>query len=144
MATVTGYGSDVPRSQKPIELILARNFLAALQTPAFLVDREGDVIFYNEAAGVLLGRRFEEAGRMAAGDWTARFGPFDDSGRPIPVDHLPITHALRGNRPAHAVFHIRALDGTAHEIESSAVPIVGADGFHGAITIFWPRGVDAQ
>ena len=40
--------------QRPLELILARNLLASLSTPAFLVDGEGEIAFYNEAAGALL------------------------------------------------------------------------------------------
>ena len=45
-------------AQRPLELILARNLLSALSTPAVLVNHQGDVLFYNEAAGALLGRRF--------------------------------------------------------------------------------------
>ena len=37
--------------QRPLELILARNLLASLSTPALLTDAEGTVVFYNEAAG---------------------------------------------------------------------------------------------
>ena len=33
--------------QKPIELILARNLISSLSTPAFLVDEGGVLIFYN-------------------------------------------------------------------------------------------------
>ncbi len=50
-------------AQKPIELILARNFLTSLSTPAFLVDVSGALIFYNEAAGAMLGISFEESAR---------------------------------------------------------------------------------
>ena len=58
--------------QKPLELILARNFLTSLSTPAFLVDESGALIFYNEAAGAMLGISFEESGRMPAKEWSAR------------------------------------------------------------------------
>ena len=61
--------------QRPLELILARNLISGLSTPAFLVDDEGVVVFYNEAAGALLGRRFEEAGRYRPEEWTRRAGP---------------------------------------------------------------------
>ncbi len=40
---------------RPLELILARNLLASLSTPAFLVDEDGVVVFYNDAAAALLG-----------------------------------------------------------------------------------------
>ena len=55
--------------QRPLELILARNLLASLSTPAFLVDRRGEIAFYNEAAGALLGRRYEDTGPMPAEEW---------------------------------------------------------------------------
>ena len=34
--------------QKPLELILARNLLTSVTTPAFLVARDGTLLFYNE------------------------------------------------------------------------------------------------
>jgi PAS domain-containing protein len=124
--------------QRPIELILARNFLSSVSTPAFLVDATGEVVFYNESAGRLLGQRFEEAGRMPADEWTARFGPLGDDGQPIPYENLPLTVALRQNCPSHAFMTIRSLDGAERRIEASAMPIVGAGGFQGALVIFWP------
>jgi len=49
-------------AQKPLELILARDLLTSISTPAFLVDQHADLVFYNEAAGALLGRSFEDVG----------------------------------------------------------------------------------
>jgi len=87
-------------AQKPLELILARNFLTSLSTPAFLVDESGALIFYNEAAGALLGISFEESGRMPADEWSHAVGPFGDEGTPIPIEELPTTKALRQGRSA--------------------------------------------
>ena len=56
-------------TQRPLELILARNLMSALSTPAFLVDEGGVLVFYNEAAGALLGKRFEELGTVGAEEW---------------------------------------------------------------------------
>jgi PAS domain-containing protein len=123
--------------QRPIELILARNFLSSLTTPAMLVNRPGDIVFFNEAAGGLLGQRFEEVGTMSAKDWTQRFGPIDDEGNPIPVEAQPLTASLRQNRPGHADHRIRSVDGACHDIEVSGLPIMGAGGFQGAMIIFW-------
>jgi PAS domain-containing protein len=128
--------------QRPLELILARNLLSSISTAAFLVDAEGQVIFFNEGAGSLLGRSFEETGRMQAQEWTAMFGPFDAAGEPIPFENITLTQALRGNKPAHEKLHIRSAAGAHHEIEASAFPIVGAEGFQGAIVIFWRVGGD--
>jgi PAS domain-containing protein len=125
-------------AQRPLELILARNLLSTLSTAAFLVNRPGDIVFYNEAAGVLLGRRFEEHGAMSPQEWVEAFGPIDDEGIPIPIEKQPMTLALRANRPAHVRHRIRSLDGTVRTVEVSGLPVMGADGFMGAMVFFWP------
>ncbi len=127
-------------AQKPLQLILARNLLASLSTPAFLVSGPGEILFYNEAAGALLGRPFEGNGSMTADEWLGTFGPLEPrTGEPIPLEEQPLTKALRANSPAHAEQRIRSVDGTEHDISVSGVPIVGTDGFNGAMIFFWPR-----
>jgi len=125
-------------SQKPIELILARNLLSSLTTPAFLVDDRGALVFFNDAAGALVGRRFEETGQMEAAQWAQEFGPVDDSDEPIPWDRLPLTGTLMGGRATHTQMRLRAFDGSVHDIEVSALPIVATGGARGAMAIFWP------
>ncbi len=124
--------------QRPLELILARNLLSALSTPAFLVDEGGLLVFYNEAAGMLLGKRFEDLGTVEANEWGALFGPFDHDGAAIPYEELPLVSAVRSGRPAHATFRVRSTDGTEVEVEASAFPILTAHGSRGAIAVFWP------
>jgi PAS domain-containing protein len=131
-------------AQKPLELILARNLLSSISTPAFLVGQEGTLLFYNEAAGALVGRRFEETGTLTAEEWTSAFGPFGDDDKPIPYDEVPLTHALRMGRPAHGKFRIREASGEHRDIAASAIPIVGPGGSSGAIVIFWPLEDDEQ
>lgn len=128
-------------SQKPLGLILARNFLTSLTTSAFLVDARGGIIFYNEAAGALLGVSFEEFGRKPAEQWGAQIGPFGADGEPLPIEELPTTRALRQGRPAHGRFRIHSVAGDEHEIEASALPIVAEKGQEGAMIFFWPSGV---
>ena len=123
--------------QKPLELILARNLLTSLSTPAFLVDESGTLIFYNEAAGAMLGISFEESGRMPAEEWSRAVGPFDDDGEPMPIEEIPTTKALRQGRPAHGRFTVRSVTGETHDIESSALPIVAEGGQEGAMIFFW-------
>jgi PAS domain-containing protein len=129
--------------QRALELILARNLLSSLTTAAFLVDDAGTVAFYNEAAGDVLGRRFEECGPMSAEEWGSTHGPFADSGAPIPFTELELTRDLFQGRPGHTRFHIRALDGKDHLIEASAMPIVATEGQRGAMVFFWPVGSEA-
>ena len=128
-------------AQKPLELILARNLLTSISTPAFLVDETASLVYYNEAAGALLGRPFEDAGRMSPEEWTSTYGPFGEDGKPLELDELPTTQAVRSGRPAHAAFRIRAASGVDREIESSAFPIVASEeGSSGAMILFWPTG----
>ena len=124
-------------AQQPVELIMARNLLSSLSTPAFLVDEEGVLVFYNDAAGAVLGKRFEEAGRMRPEEWGSAWGPRNAHGEPLDLEQLPLTRALRRGKPAYSRFHIRSLDGTEHEIQVSAVPIVTTEGTSGAMALFW-------
>jgi PAS domain-containing protein len=126
-------------AQKPLELILARNFLTSLSTPAFLVDESGALVFYNEAAGALLGISFEEQSHMSAEEWSHAVGPFGTNGDPIPIEELPTTRALRQGRPAHGRFEVRSVTGEEYEIESTALPIVAEGGQEGAMIFFWAR-----
>lgn len=124
-------------AQKPLELILARNLLSSISTPAFLVGEEGRLLFYNDAAAALLGRRFEETGAMTVAEWTTAFGPFDEHDKPLPYDEIPLVVAVREGRPAHGIFRIATPAG-CEEVAASAIPIVGPSGATGAIVIFWP------
>jgi PAS domain-containing protein len=134
----------VNEGQRPLELILARNLITGLSTPAFLVDEEAVVVFYNEAAGALLGRRFEESGRMPPEVWSTAFGPKSPGGEALTIEQLPLTQALRRGRPAHHRFRIHSLDEHEHEIEVSAIPIVTTEGTRGALAIFWPVDADEE
>jgi len=112
--------------------------MSALSTPAFLVDEGGLLVFFNEAAGTLLGKGFDEVGHVGPNEWGGLFGPYDGAGETIPYEELPVVRAVRAGRPAHAGFGVRAFDGRVHEVECSAFPILTAHGSQGAIAIFWP------
>jgi PAS domain S-box-containing protein len=126
--------------QRPVELILARGLMSNLTTPAFLVDLDGTLVFFNDAAGELLGLRYDEAGPMDLPEWGTRFIPLGEDGRQIAVEDLPLAVALRENRPVHVKFSVRSLRGDEREIEVSAFPIVGNTGMQGAMAIFWDAG----
>ena len=126
--------------QKPLELILARNLLTSISTPSFLVDGDGTMVFYNEAAAAVLGRSFEEAGQMSATEWTAAFGPLASDGDPLELDEVSLTEAIRAGRPAHGSFRIRTARNPEQPIEAAAFPIVASpEGSSGAMIMFWPE-----
>jgi PAS domain-containing protein len=127
----------VTAEQHPVELIMARGFAANLSTPAFLVDREGVLVFYNEAAEGILGLSFAEAGPMPAGEWADRFEPTGPDGQQIRQEELPLSVALLEGRPAHAPLRITSATGQAEEIQATAFPVIGRGGQSGALAIFW-------
>jgi PAS domain-containing protein len=125
-------------SQKEIEIILMRQLASYLAMPIFVVDPEGTLLFYNEPAEALLGRRFDEAGEMAMGEWSTMFAQRDEDNLPLPPDAIPLVAAVRERRPAHRTLRITGLDGVARTLEVTAFPIKGQSGRHlGAVAIFW-------
>jgi PAS domain-containing protein len=125
-------------SQKAIELILTRQLASYLSVPVFLVDAEGTLVYYNEPAEAILGRRFDETGEMPAAEWSIIFTPTDEDGTPLPPAALPLTVAMVERRPDHRRFWIRGLDGARRCLEVTALPIVGqAQRYLGATAFFW-------
>ena len=135
---------EAASAEQPLELILARNLVSIVSLAAFLVDVDGHIVFYNDAAADVIGRRFEETGSLARERWNAEFGPFDEHGRPVPSDRLPLAIAVREGRPAYGRFAIRTEHG-ALRIEAGALPLLGPAGYHGAMVVFWtlPDGATA-
>jgi PAS domain-containing protein len=127
-------------SQKPLELIHARNLIASIFTPAFLVSTQGLLEYYNDAAATLFGRPFEDTGRVSAERWGAVFGPFDETGRMIPFDEIDLVAEMRAGRAGHSAHRIASLDGKPHEVLVTLIPVAGEGEFSGAMVFFWPTG----
>jgi PAS domain-containing protein len=124
--------------QQPLQLILMRELADVLGTPMFVVDGAGGLVFYNEPAEKLLGRRFEETGPMPAEEWSTVFGPLSDEGEPMPPTDLPLVVALRDGQAAHETFSIRGLDGTVRRVATTAIPLIDSHGaLLGAAALFW-------
>lgn len=122
----------------PIQIILIRQLAGYLSVPLFLVDPKGDLLFYNEPAEVILGRRFEETGAMPAKVWSSAFTPVDEHDAPVPPDDLPLMIALSRQRPAYKRLRIQSMNGMRRHIEVVAIPIVGIQAdFVGAMALFW-------
>ena len=124
----------------PLELILARNLIVGTLTPGFVIDEAGTMIYFNEAAGQLIGHRFEDTGRLSREEWSD-IGPVDECGNPIEGHAAFLTIALRDHRAAMKRFRIRTDQDTLMEVEAAAVPLFGAGGFCGVIVSFVPAEV---
>lgn len=125
-------------AQHEVELIVLRLAASYLAMPVFVVDPEGTLLYYNEPAEMILGRRFDETGEMPAAVWGTIFTPTDEDGTPLPVEDLPLSVTIAERRPAHGPMHIVGLDGIKRSILVTALPLDDQSGRHlGSVAIFW-------
>jgi PAS domain-containing protein len=121
-----------------IEIVLMRQLASYLAVPILLVDRKLDLLFFNESAEPILGRRFDETGQIRRGEWSDLFRPADGQGNPIPREEQPLSRAIDRREPSHSRFWLTGLDGVARIIEGVAFPLeTFASGLIGAAGIFW-------
>ena len=131
MATSTGEPKSLP-------LILARELGSNLATPMFLIDAAGTLVFYNEAAELLIGRPFAEVGEMPALDFGDELELSDSDGSPLRRRDTPAGIAFFERRPAHRHVVATGYDGVRRRVEATAYPLFGAtDEMHGVLTVFW-------
>jgi len=124
--------------QQPIELILTRQWASYLAVPVWVMGENGDLLYYNESAESVLGRRFDEAGEMPGEELASIFQTTAEDGSPLQSAELPINIALLKRRPAHLRLRLRGLDGFWRLVDAAAFPIKGQGGRQlGAMAIFW-------
>ncbi len=125
-------------AQQPIELILTRQWASYLTMPVFVADADGNLLYYNEAAEELLGRRFDEAGEMPLLELANIFQITHEDGSAMQPLEMPLGIALLERKPAHGRVGFKGLDGIIHMIEVTSFPLEGQGGRHlGALAIFW-------
>lgn len=125
---------------QPIELILLKQWASYLTLPVWLMDRHGNLLYYNEPAEGLLGVRFEEAGEIHADELAAHFQTTRLDGSPYPNAELPILVALTQRLPSHDSVRVKALDDIWRVLEIAAFPVEGQGSRHlGAVAMFWER-----
>ncbi len=129
-------------AQQPIELILTRQWSSYLTMPVFVAGADGELLFYNEAAEALLGRRFDEAGAMPLAELSEMFEIISDEDEsPLTPEGLPLGIALFEHRAAHRRIRFRGLDGVWRRVDVTAFPLEGQGGRHlGAVALFWEVG----
>jgi PAS domain-containing protein len=129
-------GADLPQQQ--VEVILLRQLASYLTIPMFVIGMDEHLLYYNEAAGLLLGRRYDEVGEMPLSELPARFKILRQDGSPVSIHDLPITAAVRERRPDHVRLKYESLDGVQRMVEITAFPLEGQGGRQlGAVAIFW-------
>ena len=131
-------------TQKNLVLILARDLSSRLATSVALMDADGTVIYYNEAAATLFGRPFVEGTEITAEQWREEMPAVDEEGEPIPFSERAVGVVLTRHEPAHRELHVRGVDGFVRPIEATAIPLFAHAGeFIGGMVLFWERPEDA-
>ena len=124
--------------QKHLVLILAREFVSNLSTPALIADASGCLVFYNEAAEAVLGKRFPEVGEVPLDDWLTEFAPRTTTGEPLPREQRPTHVALVDRRASHLRYLVTSADGVERGIHVTSFPLFAhMDEFVGAVALFW-------
>jgi PAS domain-containing protein len=122
----------------PIEIILNRQLADCLAIPVFITDTVGNLLFYNEPAEDILGKRYQDTGEMPVEMWSTIFKSTDENGKPLDPEELPLVKTLLNQLPYYKIFWIESLQGKAEKIAVSSYPIIGRAGiFVGAVAIFW-------
>jgi PAS domain-containing protein len=125
---------------RSLVLILAKDLASRLATPVFVVDAEGELLYFNEAAEGVLGRDYADFGESKADEWAAAFKPTDEEGNILPMEELPVGIAFMQRRPAHRTLRIQAGDGQQRDLAVTAFPLFAhPDEFVGAFAVFWER-----
>jgi len=124
-------------AQHPLELILARNLVENVSIPAFVLDPDGVLAFFNESAAAVIGSRFEEIGPLGLDEWRFELS-HEGRGGQTPWNSESIPAALHQGRPAHERFHLRCRDDARVEVEASILPLAGPQGICGGLLAFWP------
>ena len=125
-------------SKPEVEVILMRQLSGYLGLPILIVDPKGDLVYFNEAAERIIGRRFDEVGPIHLREWMTMFKPVNDEGVTLSRAEQPLFHATLEGRPSHQRSWILGLDGVRRHIEGIAFPLLGQEGrLMGAAGIFW-------
>ena len=124
--------------QREVELILVRQLASYLTLPMFVVDTKGTLIYFNEPAEPILGRRFEETEELPLQEWTDALEPSAPDGTRLEAHERPLLIALEQHRPAQAAMRLRSLTGEWHDVEVFCFPLTGQSGRElGAVALLW-------
>lgn len=124
--------------QQPVEMILLRQLASYLALPIWMMDADGNLVFYNEPAESLLGIQFDDAGPLHAEELAEMFRTTDREGNPLKDEDLPVVAAFARRQPAHGELRFCGMDGVWRDVEISAMPIEGqGQRFLGVFATFW-------
>ena len=84
---------------RPLPLILAREFASNVATPFLVLDAEGTLVFFNERAEQIIGSTWAEFGELPEHEWRSRLQVERLDGTPVANEETPSAVARRERRP---------------------------------------------
>lgn len=124
--------------QQPLEMIILRQLAGHLTIPMWMMDGEGDLIFYNEPAETLLGVRFDDVGPISADQLVGMWQVTDLDGELLAEADFPVVAAVTRHGPGHRAVRFQGKDGEWRNVEVTAIPIEGqGERFLGVLAMFW-------
>jgi PAS domain-containing protein len=133
--------AGVGSTAKSLPLILARELASNLATPMFLLDAAMNLVYYNEAAELIIGKSFAELGEISAEAFGEMLKLHEADGAPLRKRDSPAGVAYFQHRPAHSTLVATGYDGVERAVEVTAYPLFGTAGeMHGVVTVFWQTG----
>ena len=119
--------SKAQSEQAEAETLAARNgaILSQLAEGVIVTDRDGTIVFVNEAASRIHG--VAELG-VAPDDYTETYHLLTLDGQPYPPHQLPLSRAVRGETVTDASWLVRRPDGTQVLARGSARPLLNPHG----------------
>jgi hypothetical protein len=125
-------------ASKSLPLILARELASNLATPMFLMDSAGTLVYFNEAAELLIGRTFAELGEIPSEEFGRVLQMSDADGAPLRRRDTPAGIAFFLRRPAHLRLCATGYDGQRRVVDVTAYPLFGRNNdMHGVVNVFW-------
>ncbi len=109
----------------PVEFILARQLAEYMSTPIAIVDYDGKIIYYNEPAEYILGKKFNESGEIEYREWDNRFYLEHDRSAPMQVLDIPFISALSNRIILQGEYWMRNFEEVDQKVLIICVPIVG-------------------
>jgi PAS domain-containing protein len=120
------------------ELIVMRQLASYLAMPIFVQDRDGNLVYFNEPAEPILGRRFDETGALTRQELWELFRPRGEDGSVLDDDESPFLAAREAGEAVHRRFHLTGMDGILREIEGTVIPLTNHEGqVVGDFAVFW-------
>ena len=123
---------------KSLPLILARELAANLSTAMFLLDANGTLVFFNDAAESIIGKPFAELGEISANEFGEVLHMSTPDGGTIRRRDSPAGIAFLQHRPSHQTLYVTGYDSQRRLVEATAYPLFGAaKEMHGVVSVFW-------